>query len=302
MNTSELQSSDLPGGAIKISSDTRAANLTTFSIGGALKCLIEVSSLEAASTLYRRISAASLPVKFLGAGSNLLIPDAGLDIPVIRLGRQFNYFKPIASGIFEVGAATSLMRLSRTLSEEGFSGTEFAGGIPASIGGALRMNAGAHGSEVCNVLEEVTFVLSQGEVVSVKAKELSFSYRYSSIPKEALITSAKIRLAAGDRERSRQKRQEYLVERKSRQPLNMPSAGSVFKNPDVKNSAGRLIDQAGLKGSVVGGAKVSELHGNWIVNPLRTALAADVEALIKLCQERVQQASGIKLEAEIVRW
>lgn len=164
------------------------------------------------------------------------------------------------------------------------------------------MNAGAHGSELSEVLTSILLVRRDGSRHEVAATDLPFAYRTAGLPADAVVIEAKLKLVAGDPARSRVLRAEYLAERKRRQPLTMPSAGSVFRNPSAAFPAGRLIEEAGLKGRRAGGAMISELHGNWIVNPARQALAADVLALMGLCRDTVHAQSGILLEPEIVCW
>lgn len=276
--------------------------LTTFAIGGPIRLLAEPDSAEQAAAILYAADQIGNPVHFLGAGSNVLLPDVGVADLTIKAGRGLRYVLDAGAGNFEVGAAMSLMTLSRSLSQQGFAGLEFAGGIPASIGGAVRMNAGAHGGEMADILQEVQLALPGGTVCWLPAVEFCFSYRHSVVPDGAMITAARIRLRPETIETTAARRAEYLAERKKRQPLTQPSAGSVFKNPVAGGSAGYLIEQAGLRGHSIGGASVSEMHGNWIVNIGRRATAADVLGLISLCQHAVERDTGIQLEPEIVRW
>jgi UDP-N-acetylmuramate dehydrogenase len=240
--------------------------------------------------------------RVLGNGSNLLIDDAGIETCVIRLGKGFRFLREAAAGEFVVGGATSLMTISRELSDRGYSGLEFAGGIPASLGGAVRMNAGAHGGEMAQVLHSVTAVHGRGETVTLNAADLRFAYRHSELPPGAIVTEARLTLTPGDAQRSAELRAKFLAERKARQPLTVPCAGSIFKNPPGSKSAGALIESTGLKGTWNGGAQVSELHANWIVNPKRTATAAEVLQLITKCQEQVLAQHGVELHPELVVW
>jgi UDP-N-acetylmuramate dehydrogenase len=164
------------------------------------------------------------------------------------------------------------------------------------------MNAGAHGGEMADVLQSVQLALPDGTVCWLPAKEFAFSYRHAILPEGSMVTAARIQLRPGAESETAARRADYLAERKKRQPLTLPSAGSVFKNPAHGGSAGFLIEQAGLRGHSLGGASVSDMHGNWIVNRKREASYSDVIGLIDLCQDRVQQTTGILLEPEIVRW
>lgn len=275
--------------------------LTTFAIGGSCTLVEPIAEAQLIQVM-RLFHAEGVSPQLLGAGSNLLIPDEGIQVPVIRLGHGFNFVKQLDHRRFEVGGAVSLMRLSRNLSDMGFSGLEFAGGIPASLGGALRMNAGAHGGEIATLLERARCVLPDGTVQDFERKELRCSYRCTSIPAGAFIVSAVLQLTPGDRGAITTLRSRYLEERKSRQPLALPSAGSVFRNPSPERPAGKLLEQCGMKGAREGGAAVSTLHANWIVNLERKALASDVRRLIAACQSAAKQQHGIELHPEIVLW
>ncbi len=268
-------------------------------VGGVLANLIEAQTPAEIAELCRGCKGA---FRVLGAGSNLLIPDSGIGVPVLRLGRGFRSVTRAEGGSFDVGAAVSLMSLSRDLSAQGWGGLEFAGGIPASIGGAVRMNAGAHGGEIWPLIECVHGVAGHGEPITLAAKEVTYGYRHCSLAADFVITGVRLKLTPSDPQSCAARRAEYLRERKLRQPLTLPSSGSVFRNPSATQSAGALIEQAGLKGFSIGGAQVSELHANWIVNPRRTATSSDIEQVISHCQERVQALAGVGLVPEIVRW
>ncbi|RIL10236.1 MAG: UDP-N-acetylenolpyruvoylglucosamine reductase [Proteobacteria bacterium] len=278
------------------------SSLTTLCVGGTIAKFLELQSpaeLCSAVTALRQLGESW---RIIGAGSNLLIPSAGLEGWLMRLGRGFRYARPQGAGRFLAGGATSLMALSRELSMNGFSGLEFAGGIPASIGGALRMNAGAHGSEMASVLQRIWFVDCEGKQHSISANELSFGYRSCSLPHTTIVTQIEIELAQGHPREIGSRRATFLAERKSRQPLSLPSAGSVFRNPSASESAGSLIEKVGLKGFQIGGAQISELHANWIVNLGRLASDGDIRSLIELCRSKVAREFKFELEPEIVIW
>lgn len=266
--------------------------LTTVATGGEVK-LLEINDTQ---------DLKFLPENYyvLGKGSNVIIPDAGLTIPVIQLGRGFRYLKEVSENIFEVGGTYSVMALSRDLSNRGFTGLEFAGGIPASIGGAIKMNAGAHYGEFSNIVEEVS-VFRDREIISLDKKDLEFSYRHSNFRVNDIILSVKLKLASGDAESISSKFKSNLDYRKNTQPLTTPSFGSVFKNPP-SHSAGALIEQAGLKGFQIGEAEISSLHGNWIINPRKNAKSSDLLKLIEKCQESVLNQFQIELIPEVQIW
>ncbi len=272
-----------------------AKTLSTFAIGGELSCFIEVVDKDSLVKTFQILN--NEKTLFIGNGSNLLFPDTEYSLPVIKLGRGFNYTKELSNTEFEVGGATSLIALSAKMSEQGLSGLEFAAGIPASVGGAVAMNAGAHASSISNVIAGVECLLPNDTTRYFKKEELEFGYRYSKLP--GFVSAVTIKLEATDKTLTQAKRKEFLEIRRTKQPLEYPSAGSIFKNPSTEQSAGFLLEQVGLKGYVVGGAKYSEKHANWIVNFSRKACAADVLALINEGQERVQKSFGIELECEI---
>lgn len=281
------------------------ADLTTYAIGGPLELLCEPETQEQLIQVVELLKQRAVAWRILGAGSNILVADEGIKEVVIRLGRGFRGSHVLSESpditIIEVGAAASLMTLSRTVSDQGLSGLEFAAGIPATIGGAVFMNAGAHGSEMAAVLGEITVLRGAG-VERIAARSLPFRYRHSGLSSEEVVIGASFVLRRGDRELVARQRAECLAERKARQPLSSPSAGSVFKNPSPKLAAGRLIEEAGLKGLVQGGAQVSTLHANWIINPGRRASAREVEALMAQCVETVADRTGVVLDPEVIRW
>ncbi len=301
--TSELFAA-LEAEGVSARQNVSGARYNTFSIGGALQCLVEPEStslLQKTMALFELVEVSPI---VLGFGSNSIFSDAGVRTPVIRLGQGFRHTEYTKGTLCRVGAATSLMTLSRKASEMGLSGLEFAGGIPGSVGGAIRMNAGAHGSEICEVLKSVTFVTRKGELVTARRDDLSFSYRQASIPTDAIIVEAELEFTASDRESTQAARQKHLQYRKDTQPLTLPSAGSTFRNPTGEDGvilpAGKVLEELGLKGERRGGAMVSQLHANWIVNPEREATASDVRELIEFCQQVVREQKGLELRPEVV--
>jgi UDP-N-acetylmuramate dehydrogenase len=193
------------------------------------------------------------------------------------------------------------MSLSRQTARDGFSGLEFAAGIPATIGGAVTMNAGAHRGEIASVLASVTLILSDGDIVKLSINDLSPHYRTMKLPSGCCVTEVEFRLVASDVTRCEEQRRKNLEYRKQTQPLQVPSAGSTFRNPP-NDVAGRIIDQCGMKGERVGGAEVSRIHANWLVNPEKAASAHDVIQLIERCRNVVELKTGALLEPELVIW
>lgn len=303
MTTDELSqtASALAHAGIPCRSGTLGATLTTIATGGPLSSLVEPETEDQLKQTLVILNSSSIRYRILGNGSNLLIPDSGVAEVVIRLGRGFRKVIELGAGRLKVGGASALMTVSREVSQAGLLGLEFAGGIPASVGGAIYMNAGAHGGEMSSIVETVTVMLPGGEIGELKANDLNFSYRKSSLPAGAIVTEAVLRLTPSLPEETSRRRAEFLAYRKSTQPLTQPSFGSVFVNPP-EDKAGRLIEAAGLKGSACGGVSISSLHANWIVNPERTGTTADVLDLMCRCQEIISSKFGVALHPEVVRW
>ncbi|WP_024299869.1 UDP-N-acetylmuramate dehydrogenase [Methylomicrobium lacus] len=239
------------------------------------------------------------PVFWIGLGSNLLVRDGGIRGTVINTKGRLKEMKRLADGSVYVEAGVPCAHVARFCGEQGLCGAEFLAGIPGTMGGALKMNAGAFGGETWEIVESVEMLSARGEVVG-RGKE-SFQISYRSVKgfdatKEWFI-SAVLRLPNGDTEASQQKIKELLDRRGKTQPTHQPSCGSVFKNPPGDHAA-RLIEQSGLKGYAIGGACVSEKHANFIVNT-GNAKAADIEALIAHVQQTVNNNYGISLQTEV---
>ncbi len=267
----------------------KGRDLTTIKTGGEIKKLYRPKTVIELIDLLKKFES----YKILGFGSNLLISDEGIEEPVISY--QGNSLEINGKEVI-VEAGYGLMSLARKTSELGLSGLEFAGGIPASVGGACFMNAGAHGGEIGDVLSRVWFV-KDGREESLARSELKMSYRFSGI--DGLVTKAQFSLV--DSSNSKELLAKNLAYRKSTQPLSLPSFGSVFRNPDGKK-AGQIIESLGLKGFQIGGAKISELHANWIVNPLKNATSSEVMSLIQYVKDKAINELGLELEPEVVMW
>jgi UDP-N-acetylmuramate dehydrogenase len=277
-------------------------NVTTYSVGGGLPRFVDLHSADEVQTALTILGQLKAPWRILGNGSNVLIEDEGMEEWVLRLGSGMKFLTGGEGARFYVGGSYSLMTLSRELSEAGWSGLEFAGGIPASFGGAVRMNAGAHGGELCDIIRSVTIVTGSGKREELNRKDLDFTYRRSTLPPDSIVVGASIQLVESSRENAAKRRQECLEERKRRQPLSSASAGSVFKNPSSDKPAGRLIEECGLKGRREGGAMISPLHGNWIINPQRQARSREIVFLMTLCEAEVESRFHIRLEREVRVW
>lgn len=296
--------------------DVTGARVTTFCIGGPLEYWVEVQDEVQLAGLVRLARDEGVACRVIGRGSNLLIADGGVAGVTIKLGDKFSLIRPAGSDLggawritqrssgapnLMVGAAAYLPKVSRELSEAGLSGLEFAGGIPGTVGGAICMNAGAHGSEMAEVVDKICFVTAQGDFEQVAYRELNPCYRYGGLPDGAIVTGVELCLVEGDLESIRQRRESCLEARRKSQPLHLPSAGSVFRNPSSELTAGRLLEECGLKGAAEGGAVVSEMHANWIVNPSKRALALDVKRLIQRCKDAAAGV-GADLIQEVKEW
>ncbi|MCQ6279752.1 UDP-N-acetylmuramate dehydrogenase [Bacillus sp. EB600] len=271
---------------------------TTIKIGGPADLLIEPSSIESLEKVMEIVQAHNLSWRAIGRGSNLLVSDKGIDGAVIRLGAELGGVE-INGNEIKVGSGYSLVSLATMISKKGLSGLEFASGIPGSVGGAVYMNAGAHGSDISRILTKAHILFEDGKIEWLSNEEMDFSYRTSILQKKrpGIVVEAIFKLVEGDRAEivaSMQKNKDY---RKETQPWNYPCAGSIFRNP-LPNYAGRLIEDAGLKGFSIGGAKISELHGNFIVNS-GNATAKDVLAVIQHVKDTIYDLYQIKMETEV---
>ncbi|GFP19721.1 UDP-N-acetylmuramate dehydrogenase, partial [Candidatus Hakubella thermalkaliphila] len=229
------------------------------------------------------------------SGTNLLVSDAGYRGAVVRLAGEFKQFVYEICCV-EAGAAVPLARLASDVGQRGLAGLDFAAGMPGTVGGALVMNAGAHDSVIGDLLTEALILDEKLKLHSFAAEDLGLSYRKSNITSGFVVCRVKLRLSQGEKEIQERKCGQYLRFRRERQP-HQPNAGSIFKNPP-HDSAGRLIEAAGLKGRRVGGAMISDLHANFIVH-CGNASAADVRYLLEMAREEVARQFGVNLELEI---
>ena len=284
---------------ISISLDEPMKSHTTFKTGGNASVFICPKNESELSEVLKIINSFELKPFILGNGSNLLVSDEGItDRPVIYIGEAFNHIKLIDENTIEVGAGAMLTAPCRFALEHSLTGLEFAFGIPGSCGGAAYMNAGAYGGEMKDVIVRCNHIDFNGNPGHFDASELDFGYRHSVYSeKDCVITSIVFSLKKGDKEEINAKMRELLQRRKDKQPLEYPSAGSVFKRPEGY-FAGALIEQSGLKGKRIGGAMVSEKHSGFIIN-YDNATTKDVLDLVKFCQDTVMEKFGVMLEREI---
>ena len=267
-----------------------------FGIGGAAAAYFEVSTTDELVYVARMKKCWNVPVAIIGRGSNLLVSDAGYSGIVVRLIRDFNRLKFDENRV-DVGAGVSLPRLSKMAAGHGLSGVEFALGIPGSVGGALIMNAGAWGSSFGDLVEHVQVMTAEGKLIDLSRDEAHFSYRHSGLDAYFCVTGATLILTPGDTKEVDNLMQDLYNQKITSQPFAEENAGCMFKNPPG-HSAGKLIDECGLKGYRIGGAEVSKIHGNFILN-LDDATAQDVLSLVRHIQVHVKRERGVDLEMEV---
>lgn len=271
---------------------------TTWKIGGPADCLLVPQTKEQLAEALKIIHRHGVPWTVLGKGSNTLVADKGIRGVVIKLGDGFNDVHFDGEHV-HAGGSFSFVSLAMLSAKRGLTGLEFAGGIPGSVGGAVYMNAGAHGSDVSRILTSAEVVLESGEIAVLTAEDMQFSYRHSILQeRRGIVVSASFRLAHGDRKEISAALASYKDRRMKTQPLKERCAGSVFRNPP-NHYAAQLIEQCGLKGKRIGGAEVSKLHANFIVNT-GNAKAEDVLTLIKHIQATVNEQHGIRLVPEVL--
>lgn len=286
----------LTGYRLRLRPEEPLAPRTTWRIGGAARFFAEAHDVPALAALLRWAEAEGLPAIPLGKGSNVLVPDEGLDAVVFVLaGELASVF--VEAPVVRAGGGASLMSLALTARSAGLSGTEGLSGIPSSVGGAVRINAGAYGTEVFDLLEEVTLVSRAGEIRVVPAASIPHGYRWSALCEEGdVVAVATLRLRPAGRDEIDARLAEVREKRKDALPAQ-PNAGSVFKNPHGDH-AGRLLEACGLKGLRVGGAEVSGRHANVIVNT-GGATAADVRELMARMRDEVRDRFGVDLVLEV---
>jgi UDP-N-acetylmuramate dehydrogenase len=301
-NTRLLEAlSALPG--VRASHDEPLAPYTTWKLGGHADLLIEVEIASSLPAVLVELADANIPWAVLGNGSNVLIADAGFRGAILRLTGHLAEVRLDRHAFGEnrhrvtAGGGASLTKLLRLTKEEALSGLWVLGGIPGTVGGAVRMNAGTRWGEVKDTLVEVQVATVNG-LTTLPASTLGLAYRHSALPSQAIVTAASFSVTDAPTE-MRDKLDEVLQHRKSTQPLQYPSCGSVFANPPG-DSAGRLIEACGLKGHRIGNLAVAEQHANWILN-LGGGTARDAVALIEYIRETVANRFGIYLRPEVIK-
>ena len=274
---------------------------TSFRIGGPAEVMAFPRSLEELSEILKKSHLLDGKMRILGAGTNILAPDEGIDGVVICLKDCARETEPLSGNRIRVGAGVSMASAAVFAAGLGLSGLEFAHGIPGSVGGGVYMNAGAYGGEIRDVCESVDVMDENGAICTVSNRDMDFSYRHSRLEEEGgVVVSAVFALTPKGEEEIRAKMRELMAKRSASQPLDKPSAGSAFKRP-VGGYAAALIDEAGLKGYRVGDAAISEKHAGFAVN-LGNATATEVRSLLDSVSQIVFEKSGIRLEPEVRIW
>ncbi|ALS21370.1 MULTISPECIES: UDP-N-acetylmuramate dehydrogenase [Paenibacillus] len=274
------------------------APYTTWKIGGPADVLLIPQDKSRLISAVKLLHQHDIPWIALGRGSNLLVTDKGIRGVVIKLGHALETVRFEGEYAF-AGGAYSFIKLSVMAGKQGLTGLEFAGGIPGTVGGAVYMNAGAHGSDVSRILQRVEVLLPTGELVTMQKDDLAYAYRHSILhTNPGIVTEAVFKLSYGDRKEVAAAMAAYKDRRLRTQPLQLACAGSVFRNPEGHHAA-KLIEEAGLKGLRVGDAQVSPLHANFIVNTGQ-ATAHDVLTLIEQVRNAVSERFGVRLVPEVL--
>lgn len=281
----------------KLTEGAVLAPLVWFKSGGTAEWLFEPKDIDDLQQFLRDLDPA-IAVWPLGLGSNLIIRDGGIDGVVIRLGKAFAAIQADELTL-RCGAGAPGISAASKARDNGIAGMEFLRGIPGTIGGAVRMNAGAYGREVCDILQSADVILRNGDLVTIPLTDMGYTYRHSALPEGAIVVSATFQGESGDPEIIGAEMKRIAEEREASQPLRTKTGGSTFKNPEDKK-AWQLVDDAGCRGLQMGQAQVSEKHCNFLIN-LGGATSADIEALGDEVRKRVKAHSGVELHWEIQR-
>lgn len=289
---------ELPRVAGKLTADAPLAPLVWFKSGGHAQWLFEPKDLEDIQSFLQNLDPAT-PVMALGLGSNMIVRDGGVPGVVVRLGKAFARVSPVDATTLDCGGGASGILVSSTARDAGIAGLEFLRSIPGTVGGFVRMNGGAYGGEVKDILVDCDVVLRDGQLARLSVDDLHYSYRHSELPDGAIVVSARFRGKPGEPSAIQAEMDRISESREASQPLRSKTGGSTFKNPDG-HKAWQLVDEAGCRGLQIGGAQVSEKHTNFLINT-GDASSADIEALGEEVRRRVKAKSGIDLQWEIQR-
>lgn len=293
-----MTAATLPTVQGKLTPNAPLAPLVWFKSGGAAEWLFEPKDLADLQGFLRDLDPA-VPVMALGLGSNLIVRDGGVPGVVVRLGKAFAKVSRCADLTLDCGAGASGILVSSTARDNGIAGLEFLRSIPGTVGGFVRMNGGAYGGEVKDVLVDCVVVLRDGSLRTLPVEALHYTYRHSELPEGAIVVGARFRGRPGDPAAIQAEMDRISASREASQPLRSKTGGSTFKNPDG-HKAWQLVDEAGCRGLTLGGAQVSEKHTNFLLNTGH-ATSAEIEALGEEVRRRVKDKSGVELQWEIQR-
>ncbi|TXC68733.1 UDP-N-acetylmuramate dehydrogenase [Sphingorhabdus soli] len=289
---------EMPGVRGKLTPDAPLAPLVWFKAGGRADWLFEPKDADDLAEFLRALDPA-MPVMGLGLGSNLIVRDGGVRGVVVRLAKPMGAIEAIDETTLRCGGGASGIAVSSAARDAGIAGLEFLRGIPGTVGGFVRMNGGAYGREVADVLVSAEIVLRSGERRTLACSELGYSYRHSELPEQAIVVAATLRGTPGDKTAIQAEMDRIAEAREATQPLRTKTGGSTFKNPDG-DKAWRLVDDAGCRGLTIGGAQVSEKHCNFLINT-GDASSTEIEALGEEVRRRVKDKAGVELHWEIQR-
>jgi UDP-N-acetylmuramate dehydrogenase len=293
-----MNTATLPSVRGKLTPAASLAPLVWFKSGGAAEWLFEPKDLSDLQDFLCTLDPA-VPVMALGLGSNMIVRDGGVPGVVVRLGKAFAKVARTDDLTLECGGGASGILVSSTARDNGIAGLEFLRSIPGTVGGFVRMNGGAYGGEVKDILVDCDVVLRSGELVTLSVADLHYTYRHSELPEGAIVVAARFRGRPGEPGAIQAEMDRISASREASQPLRSKTGGSTFKNP-AGHKAWQLVDEAGCRGLQLGGAQVSEKHTNFLLN-LGEATSADIEALGEEVRRRVKAKSGVELEWEIQR-
>lgn len=287
-------------GESRVRTDEPMSNHTTFRIGGTADYFVMPSSIAELQSIVNLLKKSDIEYYVIGNGSNLLVGDRGFRGVIIQLSDEFSEVSYIDDVTVKVMSGMKLSRFGNKLADRGLAGFEFATGIPGTIGGAVRMNAGAYGGEIKDIIVSADVLDADGNIITLDKAELELGYRTSCILKRGyIVVSATFRLEKKDTDKIKEYIRELSVKRRTKQPLEYPSAGSTFKRPEGYYAA-KLIEEAGLKGLSAGDAQVSEKHAGFVINK-GNATAKDVCVLTDKIMEEVMKKDGVKLELEVIK-
>lgn len=282
----------------KLTPDAQLAKLVWFKAGGNADWLFEPADVDDLRQFLEALHG-SIPVTPLGLGSNMIVRDGGVPGVVVRLGKAFAGVKLLEGSRVECGGGASGIQVSSFARDAGIAGLEFLRGIPGTVGGFVKMNGGAYGREVSSILIDCDVVMPDGSLITLPAKALNYTYRHSDLPDGAVVVAARFEGTPGDPAEIGAEMDRIAAAREASQPLRTKTGGSTFKNPPGKK-AWELVDAAGCRGLMLGGAQVSEKHTNFLINTGK-ATSQDIEALGEEVRRRVKEHSGVELEWEIQR-